>query len=551
MNREHSMTRLLFLISVAAALLALTGCEEFADEDQFYEMKVRPEQVRRISPLELKPKKAEQKTPAEANEATPARIELSLEQVRAMTLANNLDLKVQLVEPSIAAAQVSEEEAKFESAFFTDLSLSKTNQPAASDVNIVGSNIDRRAVDLGVQVPLRTGGTVTFDLAEQRTETNFLRATFNPYFTTRASLSVSQELLRGAGKRANTHSIRIAEYQRQIIDAQTKLEVIRVLADADRTYWRLYAARRELEVRRQEYDSAQAQLEQTKRMVASGEKPQVEILRSQAGAAERLEAIIKAENDLRDRERELKQMLNQPGLRMDTPTAVVPMTEPNPVRYELDRPRLVAAAIENRMEMLQLQLQIAQDISTVDFYKNQALPLVTLNYTYNINGLGKVSNDAYDMLYDKHFEDHVLGLRLLVPIGNEAAKSRLRQAFYRRRQRLSSADSRRTLIEMEVLGAIDQLEANWQSILASRQNSILAGRLYEAEKRQYELGLRTSTDVLDQQAKYANAQSAEILALAEYQIAQVDLAYATGTLLGAAKIRFEPIVPKAIPSKSG
>ena len=97
---------------------------------------------------------------------------------------------------------------------------------------------------------------------------------------------------------------------------------------------------------------------------------------------------------------------------------------------------------------------------------------------------------------------------------------------------------------MEVLSAIDQLEANWQSILASRQNAILAGRLYDAEKRQFELGLRTSTDVLDQQARYANAQSAEIKALTEYQIAQIDLAYATGTLLGAAKVGWEPIVPE-------
>ena len=45
------------------------------------------------------------------------------------------------------------------------------------------------------------------------------------------------------------------------------------------------------------------------------------------------------------------------------------------------------------------------------------------------------------------------------------------------------------------------------------------------------------------QTRFAEAQSGEILALAEYQIAQVDLAFATGTLLGAAKIRWEPIVP--------
>jgi outer membrane protein TolC len=99
------------------------------------------------------------------------------------------------------------------------------------------------------------------------------------------------------------------------------------------------------------------------------------------------------------------------------------------------------------------------------------------------------------------------------------------------------------MIEQEVLDSIDQLEANWQRVLASRQSTILDGRLFSAEQRQFELGLNTSTDVLQAQANFANSQSAEIRALVDYQIALVDLAYATGTLLGAAKIRWEPVVP--------
>ena len=137
-----------------------------------------------------------------------------------------------------------------------------------------------------------------------------------------------------------------------------------------------------------------------------------------------------------------------------------------------------------------------------------------------------------------------MGLQLLVPLGNEAAKSRLLQAFYQRRQWLATHENRQAAIELEVLNALDQLEANWQRILASRQNAILAGRLFEAEKRQFELGLGTSTDVLDAQTTFADAQSAEISALAEYQIALVDLSYATGTLLGAAKVQWQPIIPK-------
>ena len=479
------------------------------------------------------------------NQTPPKQLEFTLEQCRALTLENNLDLKVQLISPAIAAEKVSEEEAKFEAAFFTNISYTKTDTPVSTI--LAGSQVDYASTDFGVQVPLRTGGTLTFDIADRRVKTNAEFSAFsealNPEYSSDLSISISQPLLRKDPQRPDVYHIRIAKYERQIADAKTKLEVIRVIAAADRVYWRLYAARKELDVRKQEYDLAKKQLEQAQRFVASGERAQVEIIRAEAGVAQRLEAIIIADNSLRDRERELKRVLNKAGLEMQTPTVLVPATEPDPVLYELPTQRLVAAAIENRMEMLELELQLAEDISTMDYMHNQALPLVTLDYTYNINGLGATRSDSYDLLSDKRFEDHRFGLQLLVPLGNEAAKSRLRQAFYQRRQRLATRKNRSALIEIEVLNAIDKFQANWQRILASRQNAILAGRLFKAEKRQFELGLRTSTDVLDAQTKFADAQRAEILALAEYQIALVDLAYATGTLLGAAKVQWEPIVP--------
>jgi outer membrane protein len=457
-----------------------------------------------------------------------------------MTLKNNLDLKVQLIEPTIAAKQVSAEEAKFESSFFTNLNYSNIDQPSV--IVQQAQQYKSQTADLGVQIPLQTGGTVNFDLADNRTNItvgDYSETSYTPATT----FSISQPLLRGAGKRVNTYSIRVLEYQRHITDAMTKLEVIRVLANADRGYWRLYAARKELEVRQQEYELAQAQLAQTRRMVLLGEKAAVEETRSEAGVAERLDGIIKAKKELGDRQRELKQIMNEAGLGIDSPVLVVPMTEPDPVRYEIDKKQLSASAVENRMEMLEVELQLAQDSSTVDYYRNQTLPLVALDYTYNMNGIGATRSDAYDMMFDRTSESQRVGMSLVVPLGNEAAKNRLLEAQYRKRQRLFSKENRRIQIETEVLGAIEQLEANWQSILAGRQNSILAGRLYEAEKRQFVVGLRTATDVLDAQAKFANAQSTEIRALTEYQIAQVDLAYATGTLLGAAKVRWEPIVP--------
>jgi outer membrane protein len=544
MSKKISLVSYCLVVFIGLAVICISGCRKQYAREKFYEIKVKPEKLRQVETLELKQTRAEPNKPPDVNELPPKELELTLEQCRAMALENNLDLKVELINPAIAAKRVSEEEARFESTFTSGFSFYKTDTPVASSLDISGSKRDYVNTELGVSVPLRSGGTVNFDMADNRTKTDSTYSIFNPYYGSNLSLSVSQPLLRNAGKRANTHSIRIARYEQQITDSRTKLEVISVIAALDRVYWRLYAARRELEVRKKQYDLAKAQLEQAQRFVDLGERAQVEVIRAEAGVAQQLEAIIVAENNLRDRERELKRVIKKAGLEMQAPTVLIPATVPDPVHYEFQGKQLVEKAIDNRMEMLELELQIAEDISTIDYLRNQALPLVTADYTYNINGLGKTRDDSFDLLFDKEFEDHRVGLQLLVPLGNKAAKSRLLAALYQRRQRLVTRQNRKELIELEVLNAIDQLEANWQRILASRQSAILDGRLYEAERRQFELGLRTSTDVLQAQTTFADAQSAEIAALTEYQIALVDLAYATGTLLGAAKVQWEPIVPE-------
>lgn len=540
------------MAALGACALLITGCEGVLSEGS--RVSVDPDRLRDVQPLGLADRARSTQTPDEAREeflksapglrrtaGEAGRVELSIEQSRADALANNLDLAVQLLEPTIARESITQEEARFEAVFFGNARQSRFDQP--TDTSLSGSNVESLSGDAGFRIPLRTGGAITIDLPFNRTETDNQFSTLNPSYTTDLSLSLSQPLLRNAGVRTNTHAIRVAQYQSLISEARTKLEVIRVIADVDRVYWRLYAAQRELEVRKQEYDLAVAQLERARRRVEKGDAAEVEITRAEAGVAQRVEAIILAENAVRDAERLLKRILNRPDLGMETATIVELSTAPNPMRYELDAIDLADAALATRMEMLELELLIAQDVSSIDFARNQKLPLVTLDYRYNINGLGSVWNDSLDLMLDRSFEDHVVGLSVEVPLGNNAAKSRFNQAIYTRLQRLATRDQRRAQIINEVFNALDQLEANWQRVLASARSALLEARVLEAEQRQFDLGLRTSTDVLDAQARYANARSAEIRALAEYQIAQVDLAFATGMLLGAAKVRWEPAAP--------
>jgi outer membrane protein len=540
MNRRSLVVCTWMAVSLSLVII-LAGCGVHSERYGLQELGVAPQQVHEIEPLELQ--KAEPNQPPEPNKPAE-KVELSLPECRALALADNLQLKTTLINPAIAGAQLSAEEAKFEASFFANLNGNKINQPTIGALGVISGNQSQAlGGDFGVQVPLRTGGLVTFDASDQWNKSNAAGLSSQEYWTSNLLISISQPLLRNAGQWATMYSIRVAAYNRDIVDTRTKLDVITVLAALDRVYWRLYAARRELEVRQQQYGLAQQQLERARHLVEAGQRPQVEVIRAEAGVADQLHAIIFADNNLRDRERELKRVIHKTGLDIQTRTVVIPTTPPDPVRYVLDRSKLVNDAIASRMELLELQLQLLQDASTIDFARNQALPLATLNYTYNIPAFGNTQSEDLDMLFNGGFYGHTGRLQMVIPLGNEAAKSRVRQYIYTQRQRLATRANREDIIRQEVLNAVDQVEANWQQILAARQTSILNGRLYQAELRQFEQGLRTSTDVLNAQINFANAQSLEIAALAEYQISLVDVAVSTGTLLGSARIRWEPIVP--------
>jgi outer membrane protein TolC len=316
-----------------------------------------------------------------------------------------------------------------------------------------------------------------------------------------------------------------------------KLAAIRILSDADKAYWRLYEAWRELEVRKSQYQLAANQLERAQRRLDAGDAPEIEVIRARSGVGRTLESIIRADAELRQRQRALKRIMNLANLPIDSATALEPGTEPHPIHIELDADALAAEAVKNRMEMLELELQLSIDATTVDIRRNEALPVFAFEYRYSIQGDDKFFDSAYTSLGDS--DSHRIGINGEIPIGNEQRENRLSAAILQRVQRLATKEARTQSIKVEVYDALDRLKQSWQSILAARLETMLAARTLQGEERQFDVGLRTSTDVLDAQSRLADAQSREVQSLAAYQIALVDIAFATGTLLGQSKVEFE------------
>ncbi len=463
-------------------------------------------------------------------------VQLTLSDVRSAVLANNLDLRTQIISPAIAAAQLAQEEAKFQSVFFTDWQRNDGN--VFSDL-VGGDAVDQNAFNAGVNIPLASGGTVTFSAPFSQASSDLGGILGSPTEDWQGGLSasMSQPLLRNAGVDVNTASIRVARWQGQIADAQTKLEAIRILAASDRAYWNFYSAYRELDVRRKQYEVAIEQLERAKRRVRGGDAAEIEIIRAESGVGSTLQSIIVADATLRIRQRDLKRLMARADLPVAGSTPMKPSSEPNPVGLKLDASMLAKQAVAGRMEMLELELQLAVDLTNIDLARNQELPLFMLDYGYSLQGQGDSFGDAYAQLGNA--DQFNVGLSAEISLGNDAAKAAVSAAILTRVQRLATKDARKQGIEQEIYDAVDTIEQSWQAILAARLETVLAARTLKAEERQFDVGLRTSTDVLDAVATLSDAQSREVRALAAYEIALVDAAFATGTVLGSAKIRWE------------
>ena len=456
-------------------------------------------------------------------------MELDIATARAWALEDNLPLMVERVSPPIARQDLRAAEAVFEPSF---RNLASFARDGAGD-----GRQDEYVIQPGLALPLKTGGEITGGVGAQWDDRESIDDSANADY----SFSISQPLLRGAGVRVNTAPIRIAGLRWDITSARTKLAVIQTLAEVDRTYWALYAAREDLRVARQQYDLSQVQIEQARKRVAAGTAAPIEITRSQSGVATRLQAIITAQTLVRQRERQLKRLMNRPELPVSSDTELVPRTLPQPLGLKLDSTALLAQAREQRMELLVLELELAIDREIIGQRRNALLPGLDLTAVYGRHGIGEVFNQSLRLLNDESSARVLVEARLDVPLGNQAAQAGLRRARLERLQTLLSRRDQELAIEQDVEDALDSFYQNWQQIVVARQGVIVAAQNYQAERRQFEQGLRTSIDVLDAATRLALEQLNEIRALSNYEVARVDLAVATGTVLGEAQVCWDGI----------
>lgn len=499
----------------------------------------------------------EGKAPLAVQEVETQLTGLALEDLRLIVLRQNLDLEVARYEPELARARVDSEVGRFDALIASRFRYREADTPRLdgplvdfkSDDPTLDSSVvklteleqqqRKLGLDLDLRVPLPTGGMVRLGtgLAE-KTITDPKR--FAQYLAA-TRFSLSQPLLRNAGPTAALASIRIARTDLRISQLRTKLAALRVLARAEKAYWRLYLARRVLDVRAEQFRLARENLEVVQRRVSEGLTARVEIARSEVGVYARLEALVVAETDWRLRQRELKAFLASERFPIRGGRMIDVTAQPRLASLDLDADRLVDQALRERLDMIDFELRLVRDGIAIDLAENQVLPIVNLDFYYGITARGNSHGRSWESQFGFDHPDYGVGVSFAMPLGNVRRRANLQRAILTRAQRLSSRRARALSVRTEVRNAVDIIDRNWKRIVAARQFVLVAGVNYDAERRQFEQGLRTMREVFEALGSLGNAQLRELRAIVEYQVAQIDLAFATGTLLGYAGIDLSPL----------
>lgn len=399
---------------------------------------------------------------------------------------------------------------------------------------------------------MRTGAVASASTSVSREATDGLFSPFAPAYTSSLGVDLQQPLLKDRAIDPARTSLLVTALDRARSSAQLTRQAMETVAEVEKAYWGLVAARRELNVRRgnltlaeQQRNDTQIRIEAKTAAVSDLAQPTAEVERRRGELLQAQESVVRAERALK--------LLVADGLD-DAIWAqdVIPADAPDTPQSSVDIARALADARRNRPELADLTARGSQEDLQVKLARNQLKPRMDLVASYTIRGLagdlesgtlpfnfpvslpsslnGGIGN-SYSNMFDQKFPDFVVGVSFDVPIGRRETRAQIAEAESDRRRVSTEMAGMHERIATEVLNAATALETAAGRIQAARAGLVAAQTQLRAEQDRYQAGLTTNFFVLTRQNDLAAAQLAEIDALTDYRKAQTEMARASGTLL--------------------
>ncbi|MFQ5687619.1 MAG: TolC family protein [Candidatus Scalindua sp.] len=468
-------------------------------------------------------------------------LNITLKDCLVLALHNNYDIKIAKIDPILKGKDITVAKSEFDPTLTIKGNRDVSETPTVNRLTLglnAGLKInsfkqDRNTVQATVVKPLETGGTFTLDI-NTAPRIFIAPSTFNllnPQSTASIEAKMTQPLLKNSGIFYNRSNIYIARNDKKRSILELKETAIDVINSAQKAYWELVKAIEELRVRRKSLERAKDLYKKNKIQVEVGTLAPIELLVAEEGVSSQLEGVVVAENDIKDREDDLKQVMNLSNKNVLSDVSIVPLNKASFETRDVSLKESIKIALENRPEVFQQGLDIENARIKVKQQKNQLLPKLDIEAGIRYNGLAANSGNAFDSAFSEKFQSEFFGATLEVPIGNREARSKYSNAKLEERQTVFNTRKVEQEIVVEVRKAVRQIKTNVERIKASKKAEELSRARLEAEEKKFNVGRSTSLEIIRAQADLAVSEGKATNAMVDYQISLGDLDAVLGTIL--------------------
>ena len=481
------------------------------------------------------------------------KLELSLRSYLELVMANNTDISIQRLSLEVPKNAIQRAFGTFDPNFTG--SFTANRQKSASTTALAGANLLnslRQNANTSYAQRLETGTQFTVGFTGSKNSDNNSFATFNPALNAGLSFGFTQPLLRDRGANITHLPIMLARSQLRRSEYDLRDQLNRLITTAENAYWDVVESRENLKVQEEYLKLSQVALKRSERELELGAISKLDIFRPQQTAASAEISVSRIRFQLAQREDILRKQL---GADLDPQIRKLPMVLTETVSVVDTGPVDQEAAVEKAL-MIRPDLKSALQTLDTDGLRirqttNALRPDLSLTGGYSAAGRGGTYyqranvfgqsqlvavvpggfGDALDQLFGFSLPTYQFGLTLRLPLRDRARHADMADALIQKRLDTLRARNVEQQVRLDVLNAINSLEAAKAGVKLARVALDFAQKQADAEQKKYDLGTNIMYFVLQAQTDLANAQSTLVTQSISYRRAQLNLLRYTGELL--------------------
>lgn len=487
-------------------------------------------------------------------------LSLTLEETILQALQNNLDLRIEVTNPRLSREAVRRQGAIFIPNLELNMRQSTFNRPSSSVLDggelVTTENTNYSAT---LQQNIALGGQLQISLDNRRQFSSSRFTTINPSWDSSLNFNLTQPLLKNFGTFITKRNINIALNNLEKANLNLRQRIIDIIYQTEEAYWNLVYGYENRALRNRSLELARDLLEQNEIQVKVGVSAPLDVLTAKAEVAQRESELLQADSQIQTYEENLKKILNLSDFRQRLETSDKPLF----LKRESDFNEFLHSALENRPDINQVRLDLKNRNIEVRYSRNQLLPDLQLTASYYTSGLsgtrlitegnplfgdyriiGRIEAGVWDALKDvlsNLYRNYSFGVRLSVPLQNDAARAERAQAEINLKRALLELKKMENTIYSEVVQVINDLETNVKIIEASNVSQELAEQKLLAEQKKLAVGLSTNYQVLQFQRDLASAQISALRAVIDYNLTLSRINRILGRTLEAHRVSFDEI----------